>query len=571
MLAYLRIKDFALIQSLEMELGPGLTVLTGETGAGKSIILAAVGLLLGQRANSDLIRQGADAAVVEAAFSLEAGSPVGARLAEEGIWNPADGEDLVLRRTVSRQGRNRVQVGGALAALGLLAQLGPELLSLCGQHAHQDLLRVDEHLLLLDAFAGLEDRRDRVGALVKTVRDLDRRLKRLERETAERRARRDLLEHTVDELNRAGLEEGEMERLLAERKLLANAEKAARLADGAHQGLFASEEGSALETLGRVRGLMADLQGLDERAAELAARVEEAYFLLEDAAAELRDYASRLVFDPARLDQVESRLLTIQRLARKHGGDEAAALRALEAAQAELDALDEGGRRLGDLSAERARALEAALAAAGELSKLRSRAARELARAAEGELGELGLADCRFEVRLNPPGGGALDTPQGPLADRGLEAAEFYIAPNPGEGLRPLNRIASGGELSRILLALKGVTARRRGAPTQVFDEVDAGIGGAVGAAVGRKLAALAQGRQVICITHLPQIAAFGDRHFSVEKHAAEGRTVTVLRRLDREGRLDELARMLTGAEQGGTARRHARELMAAARKKKSG
>ncbi len=560
MLTYLGIKDFALIESLELEPGPGLTVLTGETGAGKSIILAAVNLLLGQRAKSDLIRQGAQAAVVEAAFSLDEESPLRLLLQEHGFDDP--GDELILRRVVSRQGRNRVQVNGSLATLGLLARIGPELISVCGQHSQQELLRAEEHLALLDTFAGLEMQQKELEEKVARVRQLDRRLRDTRRRMEELAQRREFLQHTVQELEKADLQPGEEEELRAERKMLANAEQVARLAREAHHGLYGAEEGSVLETLGRVRDMMQELAGLDQRARDLAKQVEEAYYLLEDAAHEIRNYQGRLVFDPGRLDQVEARLHAIQRLSRKYGGDIETALETLEQARTELADLDGGQLELAGLEKKRQLSLDDALAAAGELSRQRQQAAPQLARALARELADLGLAQCRFQCRFSPPVGNVLDTPRGALSGRGLERVEFLIAPNPGEGFRPLKDIASGGELSRILLALKGLVARRLGAPTQVFDEVDAGIGGAAGSAVGKKLARLAQASQVICITHLPQIAAFAQTHFAVQKTTRAGRTLTQVRLLDQEQRIEELTRMLAGDQQQDTARRHARELL---------
>ncbi len=565
MLTYLRIQSFALIESLELELGPGLTVLTGETGAGKSIILAAVNLLLGQRAQADLIRQGEDQAVVEALFSLEPGSPAWGRLAGQGMA-PAEGEDLLVRRVVSREGRNRVQVGGALSTLGFLAEVGPDLIGLVGQHSQQDLLRPEEHLLLLDAFAGLDQAREEVGQAVARVRGLDRQVAGLKEGLARREERRAWLTQVIAELEAGGLDPAEEEGLKQERKLLAGAEQLGKLAEGVYQGLYAAEEGSVLETLGRVRGLMDDLAHLDERMQPLASRVEEAFYNLEDAAERARDYAAGLVFDPGRLDWVEGRLMAIQRLARKHGGDVAAALATLEDARRELAELGGGEAHLAGLERERAQALAQALIMAERLSQARRQAAPTLAEAARMELSQLGMAACQFEARLEPPVGPALETPRGPLAARGLESAEFHIAPNPGEGFRRLARIASGGELSRLLLALKGLVASRAGAPSLVFDEVDAGIGGATGSAVGKKLMALARGGQVLCITHLPQIAAWGRRHLAVRKEVRQGRTSTVLTPLDEPGRLAELTRMLSGSQGGQAALGHARELLATAR-----
>jgi DNA repair protein RecN (Recombination protein N) len=291
--------------------------------------------------------------------------------------------------------------------------------------------------------------------------------------------------------------------------------------------------------------------------------MDEVFFQAEDLAHDLQAYSGRLSFEPGRQDQVERRLHQLQRLTRKHGGDVAGALEVLAEAKAELAGLERGREEQRALEAERAQALERALELARELSARRREASGRLAEAARQELAGLGLAACRLEVELAPPAAsGAVDTPEGPLSARGLEQAEIFIEPNPGEGLRPLRRIASGGELSRILLALKGLVAARRGAPTQVFDEVDAGIGGETGFAVGRRLKALSRGAQVLVITHLPQIAAFGDSHYTVRKQAKGGRTVTRVAGLDAEGRVEELARMLTGGGAETTAREHARRLM---------
>jgi len=565
MLTYLAIKNFALIESLALEPGPGLTVLSGETGAGKSIILAAVSMLIGQRAASDLIRSGSDQAVLEAQFELESASDPARRLHDQGM--EGEGGELVVRRLVNREGRNRVQVNGNLATLGLLADLGPELVSVVGQHASQALLRPEEQLWLLDAFGGLEDAASDVAGAVAKVREFDREVQRQEQALAQREERRAELEQTVADLEAASLDPEEEAELKAERQVLANSEEVASLAGQAHQGLYAAD-GSALETLDKLRGLVEDLARLDPRAAQAAERLNEAFFLVEDVAHQVRDYQASLSFDPHRLDWVEQRLHQIRGLTRRHGGDVAGALEVLAEARQELAGLDSGGEKLEQLRAQRQEALGQALAMARDLSATRRAAAQRLAVAAEAELAELGLAACRLSVDFEPPAAG-LETPEGPLSPRGVEVAEIMIAPNPGEGFRPLRRIASGGELSRMLLALRTLVARRHGAPTLIFDEVDAGIGGATGAAVGKKLARLATRGQVVCITHLPQIAAWADVHYAVEKQVQAGRTATRLNRLDHAGRLEELSRMLAGAGGGDTARSHASELLESASREK--
>lgn len=568
MFTFLRICDFAIIESLELELGPGLTVLSGETGAGKSIILAAVNLLLGQRAASDLIRQGRDQAVVEAAFDID-GLPALRQALETAGVSGEDGE-VVVRRVVNRSGRNRVQVGGALSTLGLLADIGPSLVSISGQHASQVLLNQEQHLLLLDDYAGLAELRGGVRDAVEAVRALDAEIAEVRASLAQREARREELEHQVAELSTAGLDPAEDAALKAERDLLGNAEQIASLAENAYEGLY-DAEGSALEVLGRVKALTTELKMLDPRAAALADGLEGAFFQMEDAAAELRAYKSGLVFDPGRLDWVEGRLLDIQRITRKYGGDVASALEFLAEAEAELAALGSGDQRLKDLNARRAQALQQALGLARDLSARRRREAAELGRAVAGQLHELSMNGCEFEVRLSPATGAALDTEAGPLSSRGLEQAEFFIAPNPGEGMRRLSRIASGGELSRVLLAIREITARGKSAPTLIFDEVDQGIGGVTGNVVGAKLASLSRSFQVVCITHLPQIAAWADHHLAVVKQTEQGRTQTALKPLNGEERVAELARMLGGDAASEQAAEHARQMLAAAQAQKEG
>ena len=571
MLTYLHIENFALIDRLELEFGPGLTVLSGETGAGKSIILAAMGLILGQRAAADLIRQGADQAVVEAIFQVDENGPIADILADELDNGLEPGGELIIRRVVNREGRNRVQICGALSPLALLGRLGPELVSVVGQHDSASLLKPDQHLALLDAFGGLEKQHAEVAEAVKAVKIIDRQIRHLKDELEARRRRKDDLDHTVKELEAAALNPAEEDDLRAERDLLANSELVGRLSREAHNGLYAAD-GSILEYMGKVKALLEDLAAVDERAKGMSGRGEELYYLLEDLAADVRTYNERLNFDPGRLDWLEGRLHQIQRITRKYGGDSHGALETLAEAKQELESLETGDQQLADMAKQRQVALNQAVELAERLSTARRKAAARLSGAVIGELAELGMDQCRFEADFPAPAGGALDTPQGPLSSQGLETCEFLIAPNPGEGLRRLARIASGGELSRLLLALRGVVARRMGMPTMVFDEVDAGVGGATGAAIGRKLAALSSGAQVICITHLPQIAAWADRHIAVQKQVSGGRTATALSPLDDQGRLDELARMLAGPDGQASAMEHAASLLhASAREKAQG
>ncbi len=551
MLNLLIIRNFALIESLELEPAAGFTVLTGETGAGKSIVLSALNLLLGGKAATDLIRQGEEQAQVEALFIPPA------RLRE----NPEQGE-LVLKRVVSREGRNRVQINGSLSTLSSLAELAAGLVSLCGQHEQQTLLRPEEHLLLLDAFAGLSQERKLVGKLVGAVQGLDRELAELTQNLSRQEERRAWLSQVIKELEEAKLNPVEEAELLEERKLLANAGQRADLSQEAYYCLYGADKGSALSSINRALTRARQLAEIDSQVESLVKALEEGYYSLEDAAYSLRDYHGKVALTPGRLDWIEERLSVLQRLTRRHGGSVEAALSALAQAKEELAALEGGEERLAELQQKRQRALSQALGAARALSQKRAQAAPEFAAQVVEELKDLGMSACLFEARLSPPSANCVGSAGGPLNRRGLETVEFYLAPNPGEGFRPLARTASGGELSRILLALRGLTARELGSPTLIFDEVDAGIGGDIGLAVGRKLAALAQNAQVICITHLPQIAAFASCHFKVSKQVSGGRTATQLTRLDDAARLAELARMLGS---GQSALNHAQDLLQSA------
>ena len=570
MLNFLRIKDFALIESLEMELGSGFTALTGETGAGKSIILAAVELLMGQRAASDLIRQGAESAVVEALFTMDQGEAIKQRLIREGLDVAEDETELVLRRVVSRQGRNRVQINGQLATVSLLADLGPRLLSVCGQHSHQVLLRPEEHLLLLDAFAGLDQGRVQTARAVKDVRRLDRQIDELKAALAQREQRREYLARTVEELEAADLDPKEEEDLKKERRLLANAEKLAQLGDSAYQGLFAAEEGSVLETLGRVRALLGDLAGLDENASPLAGQVEENYFQLKEAAGELRDYMARMVFDPRRQDWVESRLAEIQRLVRKYGGDVPAALQALARAKEELGSLEQGDRKNGRTGTGAGPGPGIGPGGGPRPEQIPPRGGPQPGRGHGGRTGAFGhvllplqggvLASHR--VRPFHPGRAAGRLRSGAVGiHHSPQPRRRFPSPGPHRQRRRAFPAASGPEKSGGPKPGRAHSDIRRG-----------GRGHRRGHGLGHRRQALRSSctGQVICITHLPQIAAWADDHFSVRKQSKKGRTITVVTPLDEPERVDELARMLGGGEQEATADEHARQMLKAARGKKS-
>jgi DNA repair protein RecN (Recombination protein N) len=558
MLVELHIQNFAVIEELSLSLGPGLTTVTGETGAGKSIIVTAINLLLGDRAASDLIRTGCDEAVVEALFVVD-DTAEARRLFEELDLGEFTGEILV-RRVISKTGRNKVMIGGRLSTLQLLTQLMEPLLSVAGQHEHQTLLRPEVQLALVDDFGDLWPAREEVARRVRRWRELQGRLDRWRENRDERLRRLDLLRFERQELEAAGLKVGQMDELVAEQTRLAAAERLHAAFRQSHERLY-DAAGSVVEVLRAVETELDEVVQLEPRTAAALEAVRQAYFLVDDAGVRCRDLAEGVVFDPARLEAVGDRLAALKRLTAKYGGDEAAALDHLDRIGRELADLERDVEDASALSEECGRAWEEVLAAAGELSAARREAAANLGRAVEGVLEDLAMAGTRFEVAFEPVGP-ADGSGRAAVTETGLERARFMISPNVGEPPRPLARIASGGELSRVMLALRTLAARRVGQETIVFDEVDAGIGGGAAEAVGRLLGTLAGSQQLVCITHLPQIAVFGREHWRVVKEVAGGRTATRLDRLDDEGRTREVARMISGPDFTDAGLAHAREML---------
>ncbi len=553
MIECLRIRDFALVEALELELPPGFTVLTGETGAGKSILLQALGLLLGGRGSREWVRSGAAQARVEGLFTLAgpAREALGPLLDEAGVpWDPD--EPLLVTRTVSADGRSRAHVNGALVPLALLGRIGAHLVEVSSQHQHQGLLREDIHGRLLDA--GLPpDGREALDAYREAHRAWARaraELERLERLELEGRERAEFLRFQAEEIRQAGLEPGEDERLRAERDLLRHAERLREAYGRAEAGLY-SAEGSACERVGAAERELTAAIAWDPALGETLDLVREAAALLEEASARLRERLGRVEADPARLEQVEDRLDLIRRLEKKHGAGADTILSRLERLEQELEEIENVEWALEGARKDLARAERDLAGAAIRLRTARERAARDMERRVGAELAALAMGAAAFRVELEP-------VEPGPS---GAERVRFLLAANPGEPPRPLARVASGGELSRILLALKNALRDDR-VETLVFDEVDAGIGGATADAVAERLVRLAAGAQVICITHLPQIASRARHHLRVEKAVEGGRTVVGVRALAGSERVEELARMMGGRHVTETSRRHARELV---------
>ncbi len=552
MLRELRIRNFAVIETVTVPFAPGLNVLTGETGAGKSIVIDALLLVRGARAQTDVIRTEAESATVEAVFDVAGRREVLGVLAEAGLA-PEEGQ-VVVRRELARSGRHRAFVNDSAVTVGLLERLGDELVEVHGQHEHQRLLEPARQLDLLDRFAGAEPLQERVSAAFAAWRQVAEEVASLGAAARDRAQREDLLRFQISELDAARLRAGEEEELRSERRRLQHGERLAKgLAEAA--ALLAEDQEAAAGRLARAARIFRDLGRLDPAFAAPASLLDGASAQVEEAILGLRTLRESIDAEPGRLEAIDDRLDALTRLKRKYGENEHAMLAHREAAAAELERLVGHEQALGEAD-RRAGGARAALADAAEaLGRARGEAASRLAPLVQRELRALGMERARFQVGLHTL------APED-VSARGLERAELRLSANPGEELRPLGRIASGGELSRTMLAFQVVLARVERVPTMVFDEVDAGVGGGVAGVVADKLAAVGAGRQVLCVTHLPQIAARAHHHLQVAKTVRGGRTRATVATLGGADRVDEIARMLGGEPPSETVRRHARELL---------
>jgi DNA repair protein RecN (Recombination protein N) len=574
-LSELIIRDFAIIDELRLRFAPGFNVLTGETGAGKSIIVDAVGLALGGRADVEVIRAGASQATVEGLFALdeEGQDVIGPLLEQEGL----EGDDpalLLLAREVRREGRNICRVNGRAVSLKVLSEIGQHLVDIHGQTEHLSLMRVGEHVDLLDRYGELWHLRKEMAALVRQLQAVRHELATLRRDERELARRVDLLQYQVREIEAARPEPGEEQELAQERTLLANAEQLRELADEAQLALYGGEEerASALDQLQITARALSGLARLDPSTAALQEVAEALSYQLEDLSGSLREYRERIEFDPRRLNQVEERLALIHSLQRKYGDRIEDVLAYAARARRELEAIEHSGERIAELEADEERLLRQVGALGAELSNRRREAGQRLAAGIEDQLQELSMARAHFDVGLtwrDDLEGAYVGERRVAFDLSGLDRVEFLIAPNVGEPLKPLVRIASGGETSRLMLALKTVLAQADRTPTLIFDEIDAGIGGRVGGVVGQKLWGLTVGdggktrsHQVLCVTHLPQLASYGDRHLHVRKSVVGDRTVTSVHPLDGDEREQELAGMLGALTE--QTRASAREMIAA-------
>jgi DNA repair protein RecN (Recombination protein N) len=552
MLTDLTIKNVAIIDTLHIVFKQGLTVLTGETGAGKSIIIDAVGLIMGSRASGELIRSGKEDATVEALFDISAQPDIRQLLLEAGFECE---DELLIKRSLSRSGKNRIFINGGMATLALLSDIAPRLINIYGQHDSQTLLKPENHLRLLDTFAGLNSQRQVFTALFNRLALLHDRIDSLEAEEQEAERRLDLLTYQSEEIAASDLKRGEEEELEERRKLLASAEKLGVTSGDAFERLYGGD-GAILGQLRRISGSIHDISNIDHSLTELASSLEGAYLQLEDAAITLRDYASRIESDPATLQRTDDRLDLINRLKKKYAPTVEEILSYKAGIDSELERLRGRQQNRLDLESE-LNQLESELKKSGaELTAARATAAVKLKNALEREAHQLAMKGAVIEPALEK-----LTEPR----PAGFERVEFLFSPNPGEPPRPLARIASGGELSRLMLAIKQVLPDSD-VPTLVFDEVDTGIGGATSELVGRKLKNVASRQQVLCITHLPQVAVFADQQLRVEKLISDGRTATRVLDLDQGERIREVARMLAGATVTDSALKHAAEMLVANR-----
>jgi DNA repair protein RecN (Recombination protein N) len=550
MLTELHIRDFAIIDELELTFNSGFVVLTGETGAGKSIIIDAVEMLLGGRADTSLVRAGAGVAFVEGTFQLEPNiqSLVLPILEREDLQD--DPEVVHLSREIRQEGRNVCRINGRVVTLALLSEVGQWLIDVHGQSEHLSLLRVREHLTLLDRYADVDQFKSAFTLLHSRLSAVRKELSELRQKEANAARQIEFLTYQINEIDSAALQPGEDESLQEERTRLANAERLAQLSEQALGSLDndIDSQASALDLIGRSYQLLEQLKGIDDTlqgALDSSQLVQDG---LVELVRELRRYRDSIEFNPKRLDLVEERLGLIQDLKRKYGDTIEAILASAREAQAELDQISHAEERIEVLVAQEAELLSQLGETGAQLSQKRREAAENLGRSIEQELGDLKMSGAQFGFNLSwrdDPDGAPVDDRRLAFTERGFDQLEFLVAPNPGEGLKSLAKIASGGETSRLMLGLKGVLAKADQTPTLIFDEIDQGIGGRVGAIVGEKLWRLATSHQVLCITHLPQLAAYGDQHIKVEKLIDGGRTLTRTRSLNAQERIPEMATML--------------------------
>ena len=563
MLCELLIKNFAIIDDLNIRFSDGLTILTGETGAGKSIIINAVSLLLGGRATPKMIRTGADTAELEALFQVAAKSLLAQTIADLG-YDISDG--LLVKRVVSRNERHRIYVNGHIATTQALSAITGHLASISGQFAHQGILKEDQQLLTLDQFGGLLPLREQIFADYHRIIPLIEELRNLESKKLRQSEHIDLLQYQKKEIAEAALFPGEDNTLEMERNRLKNAESLYEKIYSGIESLYGGK-GAVVERLVEIKKSMDSASRIDPSLTAKIEGITEATFRIEEVVEHLRNYLNQISVDENRLEAIEARLDLIQKLKRKYGGSIESVLNRLRSIEKELSGIEDLPIEIEKIKRELSIRHASILKAATDISQKRGETAGILSEKVEKELESLKMEKTRFSVLLKKVQAGRDTDPHlaagvDLIHENGIDRASFMIAPNVGEALKPLAEIASGGELSRVILALKAILAGTESVETIIFDEVDAGIGGGAAEVVGKKLSALARYHQIICITHLPQIAAFGDHHFKISKQIREGRTRTTISAISEKERVQEIARMLGGTEITQTTLKHATEML---------
>lgn len=550
MLNQLSIKNVAVIDSLDIDFHGGVSVLTGETGAGKSIIIDSINMILGDRANKELVRYGKEKAVVQAVF--DASGDIGALLEDNGI-DVEDGQ-VVITRQLTKDGKSAARVNGIVVTLGFLREIAGELINIHGQHDSQALLMSAKHIAFLDAYAENEEYIGKYREILSKRREIKKRLGALEMDEQEKTRRIDLLEYQVNEIKKASLEKDEEENLKEQRDICANAEQIKSAVDEAYQNIYGGDEvQSAYDGVSIAAEALSNISGLNPQLKAMYDSLNAVMYSLEDTAHEIKEFGDEVYFDERELNDIEERLDLISRLKRKYGSSVGEIFEYLAKAEEELNDIKLSDEKIHELKAELSALTEELKARGKLLSERRKKAAAGLEKSIEASLHELNMEKARFCVSIENTG---------EFYENGMDKAEFLITANPGEPLKPLVKIASGGELSRVMLAIKSVLADSDGVDTLIFDEIDTGVSGKAAVSIAKKLSQIGKSKQVICITHLPQLAAAADNHYLIEKNTDGEMASTSLTELDEKGREEELARIIDGGAVTELALSHAREML---------
>jgi len=565
MLSLLKIKNIALIDEIQLEFAAGLNLLTGETGSGKSIIVDSLGALTGERVSSDLIKEGTANAQIEGLFQINLNAELNKIFDESGIEFDAAGEiELIVRRELAANGRNRIFVNNQMVTQAFLKKIGTFLVDIHGQGEQATLFNPATHLEMLDEYARAENLRAKVAEKYREFAAIQKELRHLREDEAQKLQLLDILRFQVEEIGKAALKTGENEALEEEKRRLNNVEKLSTLSDEAYALLYENEE-ATVTTLEKAIRRVTELAEYESSFAAYMEGLQTAQAVLEDLAMSVRDFRNRLEFSPERLEEIENRLAEISRLKRKYGGSVESVLAHLAESEARLSNIETAELREEELRQKLKNARAEYLVIARELHERRAKAARKFEKEIEANLKKVALEKARFEVRIDAPNDFEAEETAKSFTSKGFDQIEFYFSANVGESVKPMVKVASGGEASRLMLILKTTAKLSEHEKAMVFDEVDAGIGGRVAEAVGLKLKELAQTQQVLCVTHQPQVASLADHHFLVEKETAKNRTEIRVKELSENEKVEEIARMLTGREITETARRHAQEMLKAA------